>query len=51
MVKFLEDDFQNSEDIKKIFKSVDKNGDGVISKSEFVELLVQQKSEKLMRDI
>ena len=36
---FLESDLDH-EEIKNLFSQVDKNGDGTISKSEFVELLI-----------
>lgn len=39
---FLEDPLQSEESIKRIFQEVDENNDGVISKEEFVRLLMQE---------
>ena len=40
MQAFLDGTEQTSEEIRQIFKEVDENGDGSISKNEFIALLL-----------
>jgi Ca2+-binding EF-hand superfamily protein len=44
----LGDVSRNEEVIKKIFQEVDENSDGVISKEEFVKLLMNHTKNKLI---
>ena len=41
---FLTDDGDTKESIQKLFAEVDTNGDGSISKDEFIELLLNHKT-------
>ena len=43
---FLEDKESSHDEIRKIFKDVDENGDGMISKEEFLSILMKRKREK-----
>ena len=44
MAEFLGNETSH-EELKKMFMQYDKNGDGIISKEEFVSLLSKQKTE------
>lgn len=44
---FLGDTSNNEEIIKKIFQEVDENSDGVISKEEFVKLLMRETKKRM----
>ena len=46
IVAFLEDKESSHEEIRRIFKEVDENGDGMISKEEFLSILMKRKREK-----
>lgn len=46
MCKFLENEIATQEEIRELFRQVDRNGDGVISRVEFIGLLAQKKLEK-----